>query len=113
VATSESGEKEGDAGSERAGSRRDEALNELTDFLLDNPWVNQALQVAFGARERAGQAGASAMRNLNLPTGTDLERVARRLRGVSERLERVEDRLDELTRDVAELKRERKASIQG
>ena len=113
VATSESAESEGEGIRERASSRRDEALNELTDFLLDNPWVNQALQVAFGARERAGQAGASAMRNLNLPTGTDLERVARRLRGVSERLELVEDRLDQLTRDVAELKRDRKASIQG
>ena len=109
----ETGETEGEGIRERASSRRDEALNELTDFLLDNPWVNQALQVAFGARERAGQAGASAIRNLNLPTGTDLERFGRRLRAVSERLEQVEDRLDQLTRDVAELKRDGKASIQG
>ena len=53
--------------------------------------MNQALQVAFGARERASQAGAHAIRNLNLPTGNDVDRLARRLRAVSERLEAVED----------------------
>ena len=110
VATSESAESEGEGIRERASSRRDEALNELTDFLLDNPWVNQALQVAFGARERAGQAGASAMRNLNLPTGNDVDRLARRLRAVSERLETVEDTLDQVTRELAEIRRERDAS---
>ena len=60
--------------------------------------MNQALQVAFGARERASQAGASAIRNLNLPTGNDVDRLARRLRAVSERLEEVEDTLDRVAR---------------
>jgi hypothetical protein len=94
------------------------ALGELAQFLVDNPWVNQALQVAFGARERASQAGATAIRNLNLPTGNDVDRLARRLRAVSERLEAVEDSLDQLSRELVELRRERaaadrKASSQG
>jgi hypothetical protein len=89
----------------RGASRRDDPLGELAQFLLDNPWVNQALQVAFGARERASAAGASAMRNLNLPTAADVDRLARRLRAVSERLEEVEDSLDEVGRELASLRR--------
>src|SRR5258707_1083549 len=89
------------------------ALGELAQFLVENPWMNQALQVAFGARERASQAGAVAIRNLNLPTGNDVDRLARRLRAVSERLETVEDTLDHLTRELAELRRERESSRPG
>jgi hypothetical protein len=85
-------------------------LGELAQFLVDNPWMNQALQVAFGARERASQAGTAAIRNLNLPTGTDLDRLARRLRALSERLEEVEDTLDQLSRELAALRRERESS---
>jgi len=91
---------------DRASSRGEGALGELAQFLVDNPWMNQALQLAFGARERASQASASAMRNLNLPTGNDVDRLARRLRAVSERLEAVEDTLDRLTSELAELRRE-------
>ena len=91
---------------DRSSARGDGGLGDLAQFLVDNPWLNQALQVAFGARERASQAGASAMRNLNLPTGNDVDRLARRLRVVSERLEEVEDRLDLVTRELAELRRE-------
>jgi TolA-binding protein len=97
-----------ESGGEAAGRdapRRDDPLGELAQLLLDNPWVNQALQVAFGARERASAAGASAMRNLNLPTGADVDRLARRLRAVSERLEQVEDSLDEVERQLASLRR--------
>ena len=71
--------------------------------------MNQALQVAFGMRERASEAGTAVIRNLNLPTGNDLDRVARRLRSLSERLEEVEDTLDRLSREVAELRRERES----
>jgi hypothetical protein len=92
---------------DRLSSRGEGALGELAQFLVENPWLNQALQVAFGARERASQAGASAIRNLNLPTGNDVDRLARRLRAVSERLETVEDTLDQLGREVAALRRER------
>jgi hypothetical protein len=95
---------------DRISARGEGALGELAQYLVDNPWMNQALQVAFGARERASQAGATAIRNLNLPTGQDVDRLARRLRAVSERLEAVEDTLDRLTREVAELRRERGAS---
>lgn len=86
-------------------SRGEEALGELAQFLLENPWFNQALQVAFGARERASQASANAMRNLNVPTAADIDRLGRRVRAVSERLEGVEDKLDELGRELVALRR--------
>ena len=98
---------------DRLSSRGEGALGELAQFLVDNPWMNQALHVAFGARERASQAGAQAIRNLNLPTGNDVDRLARRLRAVSERLEEVEDTLDQLTRELAALRRERDSSRPG
>jgi hypothetical protein len=47
-----------------------------------------------------------------LPTGNDLDRVARRLRSLSDRLEEVEDTLDRLSAEVAELRRERESSRQ-
>jgi hypothetical protein len=103
----------GDGIRDRISSRSEGALGELAQFLVDNPWMNQALQVAFGARERASQAGAQAIRNLNLPTGNDVDRLARRLRAVSERLEAVEDTLDQLAREVAELRRERGSAQPG
>lgn len=100
-------EAEGDEGLRgRISSRSEEALGDVAEFLLDNPWLNQALQVAFGARERASQAGAQAMRNLNVPTAADVERLARRVRALSERLETVEDKLDQLGRELAELRRQ-------
>jgi predicted RNase H-like nuclease (RuvC/YqgF family) len=86
------------------------ALGELAQLIVDNPWMNQALQVALGARERASQAGTAAIRNLNLPTSGDVDRLARRLRALSERLEEVEDRLDELSRELTALRRERESS---
>jgi hypothetical protein len=103
---------------ERISARGEGALGELAQLIVENPWLNQALQVAFGARERASQASQSAIRNLNLPTGTDVDRLARRLRAVSERLEAVEDSLDALSREVAELRRQQgtdrpQASSQG
>jgi hypothetical protein len=98
---------------DRISARGEGALGDLAQLLVDNPWMNQALHVAFGARERASQAGASAIRNLNLPTGNDVDRLARRLRAVSERLESVEDTLDQVTRELAELRRERDSSPPG
>jgi hypothetical protein len=94
-----------DEGGDRA--RSEGTLGELAQFIVDNPLLHQALQVALGARERASQASASAIRNLNLPTGNDVDRLARRLRGISERLEEVEDSLDEVRRELAKLRRER------
>jgi len=103
----------GDGIRDRLSSRSEGALGDLAQLLVDNPWMNQALQVALGARERASQAGATAIRNLNLPTGNDVDRLARRLRALSARLEEVEDSLDQVTRELAELRREREASQTG
>ena len=100
----------GEGSRDRAPSLGEGALGELAQYLVDNPWLNQALHVAFGARERASQVGASAIRNLNLPTGQDVDRLARRMRAMSERLEAVEDTLDQLTRELAALRRERESS---
>src|SRR2546430_7290855 len=76
----EVGGEEGEGIRERISALAGEgALGELAQFLVDNPWTNQALQVAFGARERASQAGIAALRNLNLPTSTDFDRLNRRL----------------------------------
>jgi hypothetical protein len=91
---------------DRLSARGEGARGELAQLLIDNPWTNQALQVALGARERASQASQTAIRNLNLPTGSDVDRLARRLRAVTERLEAVEDTLDQLNREMAELRRE-------
>lgn len=101
---------EGEGIRERLSSRGEEALGELSQFLLDNPWLRQALEVAFDARDRATQASANAMRGLNVPAATDVDRLGRRLRALSERLETVEDALDRLGAEVAEL---RKASSRG
>jgi hypothetical protein len=98
----------GERSSDRTAGRGEGALGDLAQLLVDNPWFNQALHVAFGARERASQAGTAALRNLNLPTGGDIDRLARRLRSISERLEEVEDALDRLNREVSELRREGK-----
>jgi hypothetical protein len=95
----------GERGRERVSSRGEDTLGDLADFLLDNPWLNQALQLALGARERASQAGAQAMRNVGVPTAADVDRLARRVRGLSERLESVEDKLDALSHEMAELRR--------
>lgn len=95
---------------DRASARAESPLGELAQLLVENPWMNQALQVAFGVRERASEAGTAVIRNLNLPTGHDVDRIARRLRAVSERLEEVEDTLDRLSREVGELRRERESS---
>jgi hypothetical protein len=106
-------ESGGEGRRDRTPGRGEGALGDLAQLLIDNPWMHQALHVAFGARERASQAGASALRNLNVPTGNDVERLTRRLRAVSERLEAVEDALDDVTRELAELRRERASSQSG
>lgn len=90
---------------ERISARGEETLGELAQFLLDNPWFNQALQVALDARERASAAGTQALRNLNVPTAADVDRLSRRLRALSERLESVEDKLDQLSRDLTALRK--------
>jgi chromosome segregation ATPase len=74
----------------------EEAIGKLAQELLDNPVVSGALSKAFETRERAMRAQEVAMGALNLPSASDLERLTRRLRGVSQRLEGIEDALDRL-----------------
>ncbi|MGH2923085.1 MAG: hypothetical protein ACRDKH_03520 [Solirubrobacterales bacterium] len=89
----------------RLSARGPDALGELAQFLLDNPWLNQALSVALEARERAQHASQNAMRNVGVPTSGDVDRLGRRLRALSERLESVEDAVDRLEDQVRDLKR--------
>jgi hypothetical protein len=105
------GEDEGLKG--RGSPRGEDTLGDLVEFLLDNPWLNQALQLALGARERASQAGAQAMRNVGVPTAADVDRLARRLRALSERLESVEDKLDLLDQELSELRRGQRSPTQS
>ena len=81
----------------------EEAIGKLAQDLLENPMVSGALSAALETRERATRAQAAALSALNLPSGSDLERLTRRLRSVSQRLEGVEDALDRVEGRVAEL----------
>lgn len=74
----------------------EEAIGKLAQELLENPVVSGALSAAFETREKAMRAQEVAMGALNLPSASDLERLTRRLRGVSQRLEGIEDGLDRL-----------------
>ena len=84
--------------------RGEEALGDLAQALLENPVFNGALSTALGAGERAVHAQRSAMGALNIASGADLERLARRLRSLSDRLEAIEDRLDDLADEMAALR---------
>jgi predicted nucleic acid-binding Zn-ribbon protein len=78
----------------------EEAIGKLAQDLLDNPVVSGALSAAFETRERAVRAQELAMGALNLPSASDLERLTRRLRGVSQRLEGIEDGLDRVEQRI-------------
>jgi DNA repair ATPase RecN len=80
----------------RIANQAEDAIGRLADDLLENPVINSALQSALSAREKVGQAQQSAMEALNLPTASDLDKLARRLRSISQRLEEVEDGVDKL-----------------
>src|SRR5438270_8880909 len=81
---------------ERMTRQGEEAIGKLAQELLDNPVISSALSAAFETRERAMRAQEVAMGALNLPSASDLERLTRRIRGVSQRLEGIEDALDRL-----------------
>jgi len=101
--TQDAGESAEDEGfRERISGRGEDALSEIAQLLLENPLLHQALSVAVDARDRATQASASAMRSLNVPAASDVDRLGRRMRAISERLEEVEDELDRLSKAVAE-----------
>jgi mannitol/fructose-specific phosphotransferase system IIA component (Ntr-type) len=79
---------------DRVTRQSEEAIGKLAQDLLENPFITSALSAAFETRERAVRAQEVAMGALNLPSASDLERLTRRLRGVSQRLEGIEDALD-------------------
>jgi chromosome segregation ATPase len=85
---------------ERVTKQGEEAIGKLAQDLLDNPVVSGALSAAFETRERAMRAQELAMGALNLPSASDLERLTRRLRGVSQRLEGIEDALDRVEQRI-------------
>lgn len=88
---------------ERVTKQGEEAIGKLAQELLENPMITGALTRAFETRERAMRAQEVAMGALNLPSATDLERLTRRLRGVSQRLEGIEDGLDRLEQRIGGL----------
>jgi len=81
---------------ERVARGGEEAIGRLAQELLEHPLISGALSAAFETRERALRAQEMAMSALNLPSASDIERLTRRLRGVSQRLEGVEDALERL-----------------
>jgi predicted nucleic acid-binding Zn-ribbon protein len=78
----------------------EETIGKLAQDLLDHRVVSGALSAAFETRERAMRAQEAAMGALNLPSASDLERLTRRLRGVSQRLEGIEDALDRVEQRI-------------
>lgn len=106
-------EEEGRGLRERLSSQAEDAIGRLADDLLENQLINSAIQRALGARDRVAQAQESAMDALNIPSASNLDKIARRLRSISQRLEEVEDgverldrRLQDLSRDVTALRSE-------
>jgi CRP-like cAMP-binding protein len=85
---------------ERVTRQGEEAIGKLAQELLENPVISAAVSRAFDTRERAVRAQEIAMGALNLPSASDVERLTRRLRGVSQRLEGIEDGLDRLEEQV-------------
>jgi chromosome segregation ATPase len=83
---------------DRLSSRGEEALGDLANSLLDNPVFSQALSAALGAREKALEAQRAAMDALDISSGSEVERLERRMRSLSDRLEAVEEQMDELAR---------------
>jgi DNA repair ATPase RecN len=87
----------------RLSTQAEDTIGKLADDLLANDVINSALQRALGAREKVAQAQESAMGALNLPSASNLDKLARRLRSISQRLEEIEDGVDRVDRRVEEI----------
>lgn len=74
----------------------EEAVGDLARTLMDNPLFSQALARAFSAGEQAVAAQRSALSALDVATGSDVDRLERRVRSLSDRVAELEDQLDEL-----------------
>jgi DNA repair exonuclease SbcCD ATPase subunit len=83
---------------ERLSNQAEDAIGRLADDLLENPVINSALQGALSAREKMAQAQESAMEALNLPSASNLDKLARKLRSMSQRLDEIEDGVERLER---------------
>jgi chromosome segregation ATPase len=105
VSPDEYAEGEDMADGEGLRARSEQAIGEIAQALIDSPTLHNALQAAFGAREKALEAQHAAMSALNLPSAGDVERLERRIRSFSQRLEDVEEQLDDLTREIGGLRR--------
>jgi uncharacterized protein Yka (UPF0111/DUF47 family) len=88
---------------QRLSTQAEDAVGRLADDLLANDVINSALQRALGAREKVAQAQESAMGALNLPSASNVDKLARRLRSISQRLEEIEDGVDRVHRRVEEI----------
>ena len=88
---------------ERLSGQAEDAIGRLANDLLENPVINSALDRALGAREKVAQVQENAMEALNIPSASNLDKVAKRLRKVSERLNEVEDAVVNLDRRLAPL----------
>lgn len=91
-------EDEGRGLRERLSSQAEDTIGRLADDLLENPLINSALQGALSAREKVAQAQESAMDALNLPSASNLDKLARKLRSISQRLDDIEDGVEKLNR---------------
>ena len=85
---------------QRVTRQSEEAIGKLASGMLENPVVNGAMTAAFETKQKATRAQEVAMGALNLPSASDIERLTRRLRGVSQRLEGIEDGLDRVEQRI-------------
>ena len=83
---------------QRLSGQAEDAIGKLADDLLSNEVINNALQHAFSAREKVAQAQESAMEALNIPSASNVDKLARRLRSISQRLEEIEDGVERVDR---------------
>jgi DNA repair exonuclease SbcCD ATPase subunit len=83
---------------QRISGQAEDAIGKLADDLLSNEVINGALQRAFSAREKVAQAQESAMEALNIPSASNVDKLARRLRSISQRLEEIEDGVERVDR---------------
>jgi chromosome segregation ATPase len=86
---------------ERLSGQAEDAIGRLADDLLENALINSALQRALGARDKVAQAQESAMEALNIPSASNIDKIARRLRSISQRLDEMEDGVEKLDRRFA------------
>jgi hypothetical protein len=84
----------------RVAKGKEEQIGKIAQGLLDNPVISKMVSAGFETRERAVRAQEVAMGALNVPSANDLERLTRRLRGISQRLEGIEDGLDRVEQRI-------------